>query len=167
LCEEFQNDVTIRIGVLGITAAGIALTLTAANVVFFLEFYWTPAALIQAEDRVHRIGQLRNVDVFYFFAIDSVDELLWPLVRKKMQLIGEHFLVILFLFQIIQSILGEFVEGQTDQDLVAQICENSQSEKTSKLKIIDLEKDDMNNELIGMKLHFSRFGCIVIIFCFA
>jgi hypothetical protein len=65
--------------------------------------YWTPGSLIQAEDRVHRIGQLKNVKIFYFFGINTIDELLWPLVRKKMQL------------------LGEFVEGTTDQDLTASV----------------------------------------------
>lgn len=91
-CEAFQNNVNIRVGILGITAAGIALTLTAASTIFFLELYWTPGAMLQAEDRVHRIGQLRDVKIFYFFGEDTVDELLWPLIRKKMQLLGKLFL---------------------------------------------------------------------------
>lgn len=74
---------------LGITAAGIALTLTAASTLFFLELYWTPGVMLQAEDRVHRIGQLQDVKVFYIFAEDTIDELLWPLIRKKMKLLGE------------------------------------------------------------------------------
>jgi hypothetical protein len=93
----------VRVAVLGITAAGIALTLTAASVVFFAEMFWTPGSLLQAEDRAHRIGQLRDVRVFYFFAEDSVDELLWPLVRKKMKL------------------FGEFVEGRSTADIQAAV----------------------------------------------
>jgi len=98
LCESFQNDINIRIGVLGITAAGIALTLTSANIVFFLELYWTPGALIQAEDRVHRIGQLQKVEIYYFFAEHTIDELLWPLIRKKMQLLGIFYCLNSFCF---------------------------------------------------------------------
>lgn len=101
LTQRFQNDPELRVAVLGITAAGIALTLTAANVVFFAEMFWTPGSLIQAEDRAHRIGQLREVNVFYFFAHSSVDELLWPLIRKKMK------------------VFGQFIEGRDNADMDA------------------------------------------------
>lgn len=112
--QQFQTDAKIRVGVLGITAAGIALTLTAAHVVFFAEMFWTPGSLIQAEDRAHRIGQTRDVKIFYFFAESTIDELLWPLVRKKLQL------------------LGEIVEGKSGLDLAAQ----AKDEVTTKAKAV-------------------------------
>jgi len=43
---------------------------------------------LQAEDRAHRIGQTSTVKVTYFLAKGTVDELLWPLVRQKMKLLG-------------------------------------------------------------------------------
>lgn len=94
-------DGNIRVAVLGITAAGIALTLTAASTVYFAELYWTPAALLQAEDRAHRMGQLRDVSVYYFLASGTVDDILWPMIRSKMQ------------------VLGEMVEGHQNADLAA------------------------------------------------
>ena len=48
---EFQNDPSVRVAVLGITAAGVGVTLTAASTIWFAELFWTPALLIQAEDR--------------------------------------------------------------------------------------------------------------------
>ena len=45
----FQNDPEVRIAVLGITAAGVAVTLTASSTVWFAELFWTPALMIQAE----------------------------------------------------------------------------------------------------------------------
>ncbi len=111
--QRFQSDPDLRVAVLGITAAGIALTLTAANVVFFTEMFWTPGSLIQAEDRAHRIGQIKEVKVFYFFAENSVDELLWPLVRKKMKL------------------FGQFIEGRFNADMGASLLKQQPGIKSS------------------------------------
>jgi len=47
----FQTDPSIRVALLGITAAGVAVTLTASSTVWFAELFWTPAIMIQAEDR--------------------------------------------------------------------------------------------------------------------
>lgn len=51
--QDPRND-RLRVAVLGITAAGVAVTLTASSTVWFAELFWTPALMIQAEDRVHR-----------------------------------------------------------------------------------------------------------------
>lgn len=48
---QFQTDPSVRIAMLGITAAGVAVTLTASSTVWFAELFWTPAIMIQAEDR--------------------------------------------------------------------------------------------------------------------
>ena len=87
--KAFQEDGTVRAAVLSITAAGVAITLTAASRAVFAELFWTPAALLQAEDRCHRIGQTAEVQVDYIVAQNSVDDVLWPLVQEKMKVIGE------------------------------------------------------------------------------
>ncbi|KAJ3046750.1 Swi SNF matrix associated, actin dependent regulator of chromatin, partial [Rhizophlyctis rosea] len=68
LCEQFQGDAETRVAVLGITAAGVGLTLNAADLVIFAELFWNPAQLLQGEDRAHRIGREGNVDVKYILA---------------------------------------------------------------------------------------------------
>ncbi len=52
----FQRDPSVRVAVLGITAAGVAVTLTAASTIWFAELFWTPAIMIQAEDRLVHIS---------------------------------------------------------------------------------------------------------------
>jgi hypothetical protein len=50
--------------ILGPRAAGIGLTLTAANHVIHLSRWWNPAVEDQCTDRVYRIGQARPVTVW-------------------------------------------------------------------------------------------------------
>jgi SWI/SNF-related matrix-associated actin-dependent regulator 1 of chromatin subfamily A len=51
------------------------LTLHAANCVVFVELFWNPGQLLQAEDRVHRVGQQRDVDIKYLICKGSLDEI--------------------------------------------------------------------------------------------
>ena len=89
LVNKFQDDPKCRVALLGITAAGVALTLTAASNVMFAELFWTPALLLQAEDRCHRIGQQSIVKIKYFIAKNSIDDVMWELTRKKFKTLGE------------------------------------------------------------------------------
>lgn len=46
---------------LSLTAGGVGLNLVGGNYVFFLEPHWNPQ--LQAQDRVHRFGQTKDVVV--------------------------------------------------------------------------------------------------------
>ncbi|MDP2436417.1 MAG: C-terminal helicase domain-containing protein, partial [archaeon] len=76
-----------RVAILSITAAGTGLNFQTASLVIFAELSWTPGALLQAEDRAHRIGQTATVNVQYLFAPGTLDELMWPLIFKKLSVL--------------------------------------------------------------------------------
>lgn len=88
LVDHFQNTPSCRVAVLSLLAAGVGITLTRASKVFFAELYWDPAALLQAEDRAHRIGQEKEVDVFYMIAKGSYDEKLWEAIDSKLSVLS-------------------------------------------------------------------------------
>lgn len=88
LVDHFQNTPSCRVAVLSIMAAGVGITLTRASKVFFAELFWDPAALLQAEDRAHRYGQNKDVDVYYMIAKGSYDEKLWDAVDMKLSVLS-------------------------------------------------------------------------------
>ncbi|XP_047457796.1 SWI/SNF-related matrix-associated actin-dependent regulator of chromatin subfamily A-like protein 1 [Mugil cephalus] len=89
LCEKFQFLSKACVAVLSITAANMGLTLHSADLVIFAELFWNPGVLIQAEDRVHRIGQTRNVNIHYLVAKATADDHLWPIIQEKMNVLEQ------------------------------------------------------------------------------
>ncbi|XP_048455337.1 SWI/SNF-related matrix-associated actin-dependent regulator of chromatin subfamily A-like protein 1 [Rhincodon typus] len=77
LCDQFQFSEQRCVAVLSITAANMGLTLSSADLVVIAELFWNPGILFQAEDRVHRIGQLNCVDIHYLVARGTADDYLW------------------------------------------------------------------------------------------
>ncbi|KAF6362206.1 SWI/SNF related, matrix associated, actin dependent regulator of chromatin, subfamily a like 1 [Rhinolophus ferrumequinum] len=89
LCQQFQLSERHAVAVLSITAANMGLTFSSANLVVFAELFWNPGVLMQAEDRVHRIGQLSSVGIHYLVARGTADDYIWPLIQEKMKVLGE------------------------------------------------------------------------------
>jgi SWI/SNF-related matrix-associated actin-dependent regulator 1 of chromatin subfamily A len=73
---------------LQIDVVGQGVTLVEASMVVFAELTWTPANHQQAEDRVHRIGQKRDVEVYYLHAEGSIDDRQWEFLERKLEMIG-------------------------------------------------------------------------------
>ena len=61
---EFNNFVGFNVLVLSPEAAGVGFTITSANNVIHLSRTWNPAKENQATDRVYRIGQKKDVNVY-------------------------------------------------------------------------------------------------------
>ncbi|KAJ8778956.1 hypothetical protein J1605_013190 [Eschrichtius robustus] len=89
LCQQFQLSEGPAVAVLSITAASMGLTFSSADLVVFAELFWNPGVLMQAEDRVHRIGQSSSVGIHYLVARGTADDYLWPLIQEKIKVLGE------------------------------------------------------------------------------
>lgn len=72
-------------------AGAYGITLTAADIVVHLDQPWNPARLSQREDRLHRLGQLKNVQVVNFICRRTVDEFVRTIIHRKRALINAVF----------------------------------------------------------------------------
>jgi len=84
--EVFRDDPSITVILLSIGAGGLGLNLTTACRVFMMEPQFNPAAEAQAVDRVHRLGQRRDVEIVRFIMRGSFEESMLELQRKKRDL---------------------------------------------------------------------------------
>jgi len=70
-----------------IKAGGVGINLHRASDSLILERDWSPARMIQVEDRTHRLGQSRPVVITYLDAADTVDEHIAEVLAAKQTLI--------------------------------------------------------------------------------
>ncbi len=81
--DRFQNNPFTRVFIGNIIAAGTGITLTASSDIVFAEASWVPGENEQAEDRIHRIGQIRNVLIHYLVVEGSLDAAILRAAARK------------------------------------------------------------------------------------
>lgn len=112
IIDDFQNGKTnIFIG--QILAGGMGINLFKADTeVFFEKSFLSPSSIIQAEDRLHRIGQKNNVTVISLVSKNTIDEKWEKLLEKKRdvaeQILGDK--VMRINKQMVLDLIGEELE---------------------------------------------------------
>ncbi len=90
IIDDFQKKPGFGTIIMSPIAAGVGLTITGANNVIHVERHWNPAKEAQATDRVYRIGQKKDVNVYvpilHHPELTSFDVNLHKLLSKKTNL---------------------------------------------------------------------------------
>lgn len=81
--DQLKSDPSSKVMLCTQAAAGLGLNLVAANYVFHFDHWWNDARTIQAEDRVHRIGQTKTVFVYHFWVKRTVEERILRILERK------------------------------------------------------------------------------------
>jgi len=76
-----EGSATVLLSGTGMLNRGV--TIVAANHVVICNEEWSPEVTLQAEDRVHRPGQEREVHVHRLFTMESIDADMWELNLQK------------------------------------------------------------------------------------
>ena len=81
--ERFMRDANCKILLGTVGKAGTTHTFTAANNIIFYDEPWTPTDKLQCEDRVHRIGTAKTVNIYTLITKDTIDERVHDILYSK------------------------------------------------------------------------------------
>jgi len=137
LIRQFSERPGFGVCVLSPIAAGAGLNIVAANHVIHLERHWNPAKEDQATDRAYRIGQTRDVSVYFPLlthphrAITTFDTGLDKLIAQKRRLAGALGLAPMAAVST-EELFGEvFAETQADAETNAHALNLSEAQNLS------------------------------------
>ncbi|KAH8063264.1 ATP binding protein [Aureococcus anophagefferens] len=81
--DEFRDDDDKLVLLMTVHSGGTGLNITRANHVVFLDRWFNPQVHFQAQARCHRIGQDKEVDVSFFDATCTLDEVMAEINKLK------------------------------------------------------------------------------------
>ena len=86
LIDEYTNDTSIPVFLLSTRAGGMGINLTAADTCILHDLDFNPFNDIQAEDRVHRIGQKKPVRIIKMVTENTVDSDIYKMQERKAEM---------------------------------------------------------------------------------
>lgn len=81
--DEFQNNPKIKVFIGQVIACGVGLSLPVARTLIFNSYDWVAANNKQAEDRIYRLTQTRDVECIYQLFTDSISQDMFDKVIYK------------------------------------------------------------------------------------
>jgi SNF2 family DNA or RNA helicase len=86
LMQRFNADSKLFAFILSTRSGGFGINLTGADTVIFYDSDWNPAVDAQAQDRCHRIGQTREVNIYRLISEDTIEENIFKKALQKREL---------------------------------------------------------------------------------
>lgn len=162
--NKFEAKNGFNILILSPKVAGVGLTITGANHVIHYERWWNPAKEAQATDRAYRIGQKKDVHVYYLIATDgqreiiSFDEKLDQLLSEKREL-AEDFLIPRESDEDFQAALVQGLQGSKFEETKY----TRQNDLTSVRTLLDVDRLSPHQFEALIALIYRRKGLLSIL----
>ncbi|KAG4306157.1 hypothetical protein PORY_000145 [Pneumocystis oryctolagi] len=86
IIDQFTDETDITVFLLSTKAGGFGINLSCANVVILYDGSFNPHDERQAEDRAHRVGQTREVEVIRLVTKNTIEEYIQSLANTKLAL---------------------------------------------------------------------------------
>ncbi len=90
LVKDLQEG-DLEVLVMTVQTGGEGWTLTAADMLIFVDRPWSPAVVKQAEDRVHRLTTTNNVHIVTLLARDTIEQRIEEVIDFKQEMFDEIF----------------------------------------------------------------------------
>lgn len=81
--KAFMEDPSVMVFIGNIQAASVGLTLIVSHTLIFNNMSFVPSDCRQMEDRIYRIGQTKDVDIYYQMFKGTQYEKIWNIILKK------------------------------------------------------------------------------------
>lgn len=81
--DKFEKDDQVKICFLSMTSSAEGINLVSANNLILVDSWWNNALMIQVMNRVHRIGQIKDVNIYKMRIQDTIESNIKKLVNKK------------------------------------------------------------------------------------
>lgn len=101
LVEKYQNG-ELDILIINRKAGGTGLNITETDTIIFNDLHWSAGEVTQAEDRVHRIGLKKSVNIYYMVSNEALDHYVATTMSQR------------------YSVMEAVVDGKTDSVLTRQ-----------------------------------------------
>ncbi|KAK4447609.1 ATP-dependent helicase fft2 [Podospora aff. communis PSN243] len=86
LINQFNADPSIPVFLLTTGSGGTGINLTSANKVIIFDQSDNPQDDVQAENRAHRLGQTKPVEIIRLISKNTIEELVYKACQKKLEL---------------------------------------------------------------------------------
>jgi len=105
LVRDFrEGHVRVLIGTIASMGTGIDLYESATAI--FAEMDWTPAMNVQAEDRLHRIGQKRSPTIYHIIGKQTIEEHILSVTQEKADIADQTLAI--------NAVLEKIIHGTKD-----------------------------------------------------
>ena len=86
--NQFQNNPDIKVCFISLMSSAEGINLVSSCNLILVDSWWNDAKMTQVMDRIHRIGQPKNVNIYKLQMKNSIEEQIEQLITKKRKMAG-------------------------------------------------------------------------------